>query len=410
MTVKVMTNIIVQKYGGTSVGTPERIQNVAKRIKSYHDKGQQIAVVVSAMGHTTDELVELAAKISSNPPKREMDMLLSTGEQISTALLAMALWEIGVPATSFTGSQIKLLTDGNFSNAKIKMIDRSKIDAALNDGKVAIIAGFQGIDEEENITTLGRGGSDTSAVAIAAVLGAKECEIYTDVDGVYTADPRIVPNAKKHAQITYEEMLELASLGAGVLHSRSVELGMNYDVIIHVRSSFNENRGTLVMSEDKIMEKLKVSGVTAKSDQARITIAEVPDKPGLAAGLFGELNSKHILVDMIVQSSPHNGINTISFTIPKKDVLQAKPILQGFSKAHNAREPEINESIAIVSAVGVGMKSHVGVAAGMFQALADNGINIEMISTSEIKISCVIPEDQAKIAINKIHDVFGLSA
>ncbi|ABJ75233.1 aspartate kinase [Leptospira borgpetersenii] len=404
-----MPNIIVQKYGGTSVGTPERIQNVARRIKSYHDKGQQIAVVVSAMGHTTDDLVELAAKISANPPKREMDMLLSTGEQISTALLAMALWEIGVPATSFTGSQIKLLTDGNFSNAKIKMIDRSRIDAALNEGKVAIIAGFQGIDEEENITTLGRGGSDTSAVAVAAVLGAKECEIYTDVDGVYTADPRIVPNAKKHTQITYEEMLELASLGAGVLHSRSVELGMNYDVVIHVRSSFNENQGTLVMSEDKIMEKLKVSGVTAKSDQARITIAEVPDKPGLAARLFGELNSKHILVDMIVQSSPHNGINTISFTISKKDVLQAKPILQGFSKTHNAKEPEINESIAIVSAVGVGMKSHVGVAAGMFQALADNGINIEMISTSEIKISCVIPEDQAKIAINKIHDVFGLS-
>lgn len=249
-----MANIIVQKYGGTSVGTPERIQNVAKRIKSYHDKGQQVAVIVSAMGHTTDELVDLAAKISSNPPKREMDMLLSTGEQISTALLAMALWEIGVPATSFTGSQIKLLTDGNFSNAKIKMIDRSRIDSALNEGKVVIIAGFQGIDAEENITTLGRGGSDTSAVAVAAILGAKECEIYTDVDGVYTADPRVVPSAKKHKQITYEEMLELASLGAGVLHSRSVELGMNYDVVIHVRSSFNDNIGTLVVSEDKIME------------------------------------------------------------------------------------------------------------------------------------------------------------
>ncbi|WP_000352896.1 aspartate kinase, partial [Leptospira interrogans] len=356
------------------------------------------------------ELVDLAAKISSNPPKREMDMLLSTGEQISTALLAMALWEIGVPATSFTGSQIKLLTDGNFSNAKIKMIDRSRIDSALNEGKVVIIAGFQGIDAEENITTLGRGGSDTSAVAVAAILGAKECEIYTDVDGVYTADPRVVPSAKKHKQITYEEMLELASLGAGVLHSRSVELGMNYDVVIHVRSSFNDNIGTLVVSEDKIMEKLKVSGVTAKNDQARITIAGVPDKPGLAAGLFGELSSKHILVDMIVQSSPHNGINTISFTIPKKDVHEAKPILEGFSKSHNAKEPEINENIAIVSAVGVGMKSHVGVAAGMFKALADNGINIEMISTSEIKISCVIAESQAKIAVNKIHDVFGLSS
>lgn len=404
-----MANIIVQKYGGTSVGSPDRIRNVAGRIKRYHEEGNHVVVVVSAMGHTTDELVDLADKITKNPPKREMDMLLSTGEQVSISLLAMALWDVGVPAKSFTGSQIKMITDGNFSNAKIQGVDRSRIDAALNEGNVVIVAGFQGIDQNENITTLGRGGSDTSAVALAAVLGAKECEIYTDVDGVYTADPRVVPQASKHSQITYEEMLELASLGAGVLHSRSVELGMNYDVVIHVRSSFNNNPGTLVVNEDKIMEKLKVSGVTAKNDQARITIADVPDKPGLAAVLFGDLSSKDILVDVIVQSSPYNGRNTISFTVPKKDLVQALPILESFSNSQGAKKPEINEEISIVSAVGIGMKSHVGVAAQMFKALAEKEINIEMISTSEIKISCVIPRIHAETAVNKIHETFGLS-
>lgn len=404
-----MANIIVQKFGGTSVGTPERIQNVAKRIKRYRDQGNHVVVVVSAMGHTTDELVDLAEKITKNPPKREMDMLLSTGEQVSIALLAMALWEAGVPAKSFTGSQVRMITDGNYSNAKIQTVDRSRIDSALNQGNVVIVAGFQGIDEDDNITTLGRGGSDTSAVALAAVLGAKECEIYTDVDGVYTADPRVVPKASKHNQITYEEMLELASLGAGVLHSRSVELGMTYDVVIHVRSSFNDNPGTLVVNEDKIMEKLTVSGVTAKNDQARITISDVPDKPGLAAVLFGQLSSKDILVDVIVQSSPYNGRNTISFTIPKKDIAQALPILEAFSASEGTKKPEINEEISIVSAVGIGMKSHVGVAAQMFKALADKGINIEMISTSEIKISCVIPRTHSEIAVNQIHDTFGLS-
>ncbi|TGK02709.1 aspartate kinase [Leptospira langatensis] len=404
-----MANIIVQKYGGTSVGTPERIQNVARRIKRYHDQGNHVVVVVSAMGHTTDELVDLADKITKNPPKREMDMLLSTGEQVSISLLAMALWDIGVPAKSFTGSQVRMITDGNFSNAKIQSVDRDRIDRALNDNNVVIVAGFQGIDQDENITTLGRGGSDTSAVALAAVLGAKECEIYTDVDGVYTADPRVVPQASKHAQITYEEMLELASLGAGVLHSRSVELGMNYDVVIHVRSSFNDNPGTLVVNEEKIMEKLKVSGVTAKNDQARITIADVPDKPGLAAVLFGELSSKDILVDVIVQSSPYNGRNTISFTVPKKDLVQALPILESFSQSQGAKKPDINEEISIVSAVGIGMKSHVGVAAQMFQALAEKEINIEMISTSEIKISCVIQRSHAETAVNRIHETFGLS-
>jgi len=403
-----MSNIIVQKYGGTSVGSPEKIKNVANRIKSYHDKGSPVVVVVSAMGHTTDELIDLAEKVNPNASRREMDMLLSTGEQVSISLLAMALEAINVPAQSFTGSQVKIVTDGNFSNAKIKMIDRSKIDEALSKGRVVIVAGFQGIDKDENIVTLGRGGSDTSAVALAAVLGAKECEIYTDVDGVYTADPRVIPEAKKHNMVTYDEMLELASLGAGVLHSRSVELAMNYGVVIHVRSSFNQNTGTLVVSEEKLMEKIKVSGVTIKSEEARVTIPDVPDKPGIAADLFGKLSKADIIVDVIVQSSPHNGINTISFTIPRKSVSNAKSILEDFIKTNGTGKLDINENIAIVSAVGVGMKSHVGVAADMFKALADKSINIEMITTSEIKISCVIREDQAKTALKAIHETFGL--
>ncbi|MBE7412462.1 MAG: aspartate kinase [Leptospiraceae bacterium] len=403
-----MSNIIVQKYGGTSVGSPDKIKNVANRIKSYYDKGSSVVVVVSAMGHTTDELIELAEKINTNPSRREMDMLLSTGEQVSVSLLAIALEAIQIPSQSFTGSQLKIMTDGNFSNGKIKSIDRTKIDEAISKGKVVIVAGFQGIDKDENIVTLGRGGSDTSAVALAAVLGAKECEIYTDVDGVYTADPRIIPEAKKHNTITHDEMLELASLGAGVLHSRSVELAMNYGVTIHVRSSFNQSIGTLVVSEEKLMEKIKVSGVTIKSEEARVTIPDVPDKPGIAAELFGKLSKADILVDVIVQSSPHNGINTISFTIPRKAVSTAKPILEDFIKTHGTGKIDINEKIAIVSAVGVGMKSHVGVAADMFKALADKSINIEMITTSEIKISCVIREDQAKIAVKAIHDTFGL--
>jgi len=400
------SRIVVQKYGGTSVGDTTKICNVAKRIKKYHDQGESVVVVVSAMGHTTDELIALSEKISQNPPRREMDMLLSTGEQVSIALLAIALNEIGVPAQSFTGSQVKIMTDGNFSNAKIEMIDRRRIDEAFQQGKVAIVAGFQGIDKDENIVTLGRGGSDTSAVALAAALGADECEIYTDVDGVYTADPRKIPQAKMHSQITYEEMLELASLGAGVLHSRSVELAMNYNVVIHVRSSFHERPGTLVMSEEKIMEKMKVSGVTSKSDQARVTIPDVKDKPGIAGELFSQLAKKNVIVDVIVQSAPRNGINTISFTIAKKDISEARPIIDGYAKEHGNGTAELDENISIVSAVGVGMKSHVGVAATMFQALASKSINIEMISTSEIKISCVIRQNQAEEAVKILHEAF----
>jgi aspartate kinase len=401
-----MTNLVVQKYGGTSVGNTDKIKNVANRIKSYYEKGSKVVVVVSAMGHTTDELVLLAEKLSSNPNKREMDMLLSTGEQVSIALLAIALEAIGVSAQSFTGSQIKIITDGNFSNAKIEMIDRTRIDEALSQNKVVIVAGFQGIDKNENITTLGRGGSDTSAVALAATLGAKECEIYTDVDGVYSADPNKVQGAKKHERITYDEMLELASLGAGVLHSRSVEFAKNYGVTIHVRSSYNQNQGTLVVSEDKLVENIRVSGVTIKNEEARVTLPDVPDKPGIAAELFGALSEKDIIVDVIVQSSPSNGKNTISFTIPRKSLPIAEPILKKFSETNKTGNLDINDKIAIVSAVGVGMKSHVGVAATMFKALADNQINIEMISTSEIKISCVIKEEEAKKALSEIHKAF----
>ena len=401
-----MPRIIVQKYGGTSVGTTDKIKNVANRIKTYHDRGDQVVVVVSAMGHTTDELIELAEKINPDPPRREMDMLLSTGEQVSVSLLAMALQAIGVPAKSFTGSQVRLMTDGNFSNAKIEMIDRTRIDEAFAINQVAIVAGFQGIDKDDNITTLGRGGSDTSAVAIAATLGASECEIYTDVDGVFTADPNKVNGAKMHQRITYDEMLELASLGAGVLHSRSVELAKNYDVVIHVRSSFKEVPGTLVVSEEKLMEHIRVSGVTIKNEEARITIPDVPDKPGIAAELFGALATADVIVDVIVQSSPSNGKNTISFTVSRKSMKDALPILEKFVQVNKTGTLELNDKIAIISAVGVGMKSHVGVAAQMFKALADNNINIEMITTSEIKISCVIPESEGKNALRAVHDVF----
>jgi aspartate kinase len=403
-----MAKTIVQKYGGTSVGDTTKIKNVANRIKTYFDNGDNVAVVVSAMGHTTDILVDLAEQITDNPPKRELDMLLSTGEQVSVSLLAMALESIGVPAKSFTGFQIKMMTDGNHSNAKIDSIDRTRIDHAFSERKVAIIAGFQGIDKDENITTLGRGGSDTTAVAIAAALGADECEIYTDVNGVYTTDPNKVPEAKMLDQITYEEMLELASLGAGVLHSRSVELAMNYGVTIHVRSSFHREPGTLVVSEDKIMEKMKVSGVTVKNDQARVTIPDVKDQPGIAAELFTALSAKDIIVDVIVQSSPRDGVNTISFTISKKDVPTTKLVIEDLKKKLSSGALEIDDDIAILSAVGVGMKSHVGVAAQMFQALATEGVNILMISTSEIKISCVIPQSKSKQGVQAVHSAFGL--
>ncbi len=402
--------LIVQKFGGTSVGDTDRIKNVANRIKGYYEQGHRLIVVVSAMGHTTDELIDMAMKLNSNPPRREMDMLLSTGEQISMALMAMALEAIEVPAISFTGGQLQIMTDGTHSNARIRGLDTTRLDEAFAQKKVCIVAGFQGVNENQEIMTLGRGGSDTTAVALAVAVKADECEIYTDVDGVYTTDPNKVPKAKKLKQICYEEMLELASMGAGVLHNRSVELASKFGIVVHVRSSFNHNPGTLVVPEEKIMdmEKVLVRGVSLKSDQARVAALDIPDRPGLAAGLFEKLATASINVDMIVQSSGHDGKNTISFTVPSSDLASARGILEKFLSELGGGRIAVEENIAIVSAVGVGMKSHSGVAATMFQALAKENINIEMISTSEIKISVVVQKDQAKRALQAAHTAFGL--
>lgn len=401
-------NLIVLKFGGTSVGDTSRIKAVAERLKGYHDRGKQLVVVVSAMGKSTDTLLHLAGEIAQKPADRELDMLLSTGEQVSIALLAMALHEIGIPAVSFTGSQVKIVTDGKFSRARIEKIHTQLLDKALAKNSVCIVAGFQGVDLEDNITTLGRGGSDTTAVALAAALGASECEIYTDVDGVYTTDPNKVPEAQKLSVISYEEMLELASMGAGVLHSRSVEFAKKYGVKLHVRSSFNFNSGTLVVPEEQIMEKLLVTGVTLKKDESRISLTDVPDRPGIAAELFQALAESHINVDMIVQSTGQNKVNTISFTILEKDTQKATQKLEAVIESWGSGTMSVDNDISIVSAVGVGMKSHEGIAAKMFSAFAENGINIEMISTSEIKISCVIARQEGQKALQLLHKVFEL--
>ncbi len=398
--------LIVQKYGGTSVGTVERIKAVAARIKRYVENGYSVVVVVSAMGKTTDQLIDIAKQITKNPDKREMDMLLSTGEQVSIALLAMALHEIGIDAISYTGSQVKVLTDGNFSNARIQSIATDRIKKSLEENKVVIVAGFQGIDEDENITTLGRGGSDTSAVALATVLGTRDCEIYTDVDGVFTADPRVVPTTKKLKEISYEEMLELARLGAGVLHSRSVEFAKKYNIRIHVRSSFNDNEGTIVMPREEMMEKFVISGVTSKDDEAKITIRDIPDRPGVASMLFGELGKQKVYVNMIVQSTGKDGKASISFTVLKNDLDKALKICESLKDKLGASSIEYKENIAIVSAVGVGMLSSWGVAGRMFDVLSKHNINIEMISTSEIGISCVIDAMYSELAVKAIHKEF----
>jgi len=398
--------LIVQKYGGTSVGTVERIKSVASRIKRYVENGYSVVVVVSAMGKTTDQLIDLAKQITQNPDKREMDMLLSTGEQVSIALLAMALHDSGINAISYTGSQVKLITDGNFSNARIQSISTERIKKSLEESKVVIVAGFQGIDQEENITTLGRGGSDTSAVALATVLGTRDCEIYTDVDGVFTADPRIVPNTKKLNEISYEEMLELARLGAGVLHSRSVEFAKKYTIRLHVRSSFNDDRGTIVMPREEMMEKFVISGVTSKDDEAKITIRDIPDRPGVASMLFGELGKQKVYVNMIVQSTGKDGKASISFTVLKNDLKKALEICKGLQATMGATGIDYKENIAIVSAVGVGMLSSWGVAGRIFDVLFKHNINIEMISTSEIGISCVIDSMYTELAVKAIHKEF----
>ncbi|MCP4137660.1 MAG: aspartate kinase [bacterium] len=398
--------IKVQKYGGTSVGTTDKIKAVARRIKGNVDRGYSVVVVVSAMGKTTDALVEMAGEITAEPSKREMDMLLSTGEQVTISLLAMALHEIGEDAISYTGSQVKVLTDSNHSNARIESISTEKILESLKKNHVVIVAGFQGIDSDNNITTLGRGGSDTSAVALAAVLGTRDCEIYTDVDGVYTADPRLVRHAKKLNEISYEEMLELSRLGAGVLHSRSVEFAKKYNIKLHVRSSFKEDEGTIVMPREEMVEKFVISGVTSKMDEAKITLRDVPNNPGTAARVFDLLGESKIYVNMIVQSTGRGEKASIAFTVLKSDLTRALELCEGLKDELKASDLEWKEDIAIVSAVGVGMLSSYGVAGKMFRVLSEHGVNIEMIATSEIGISCVIDSMYAELAAKAIHKAF----
>ncbi|MDD5060464.1 MAG: aspartate kinase [Candidatus Omnitrophica bacterium] len=401
--------LVVQKYGGSSVANVERIQKVAERVSSYSKKGYQLVVVVSALGDTTDELVELADKINPEPSEREMDMLLSTGEQISVALLAMALHKLGAKAISFTGAQVGIITDTSHTRARIIKINADKIKEALKKKNIVIVAGFQGVTLNQDITTLGRGGSDLTAVALAKELKADSCEIYTDVEGIYTTDPRIEPKAKKIKAITYDEMLEMASLGAQVMQARSIEVAKKFDVPLHVRSSFSANTGTMILKEVKKMEDVVVSGITLNKNEAKITLCSVPDKPGAAAKLFKELALAGVSVDMIVQNVSHTRQTDISFTTTKADSAKASKIAKKVAKQIAAGDALIDEDISRVSIVGVGMKSHHGVAAKMFSILADNDINIEMISTSDISISCIIKKKNSEIAVKQLHEAFGLA-
>lgn len=401
--------LVVQKYGGSSVANVERIQRVAKRVVGYQKKGYQLVVVVSALGDTTDELVELADKINSDPPEREMDMLLSTGEQISVALLAMAIHKLGAQAISFTGAQVGIITDTSHTRARIIKINADKIKEELKKGKIVIVAGFQGVTLNQDITTLGRGGSDLTAVALAKELAAGSCEIYTDVEGIYTTDPRIEPKAKKIKEITYDEMLEMASLGAQVMQARSIEVAKKFNVPLHVRSSFSTKTGTMIIKEVKIMEEVVVSGITLNKNQAKITLCGVPDKPGVAVRLFQDLAVAGVSVDMIVQNVSHTRLTDISFTIAKADSAKASKITKAVAKKIGSNDVLLDEDIARVSIVGVGMKSHHGVAAKMFGIMSDNNINIEMISTSDISISCIIKKKFAETAVKKLHEEFGLN-
>ena len=401
--------LIVQKYGGTSVGTIERIRNVARRAIKTKEQGHSVIVVVSAMAGETDRLIGLAQQITDLPDEREYDVLVSTGEQVSVALLAITLHSMGNSAVSFLGHQIKIQTDSAFSKARILNIDSERIMNSLDHGTIVIVAGFQGVDEDNNITTLGRGGSDTTAVAVAAALNADVCEIYTDVDGVYTTDPNICSDARKLEKISYDEMLEMASLGAKVLQIRSVELAKKYNVAIHVRSSFSDNTGTIVTKEDEEMEKVMVSGVTYNQNEAKITILRVPDKPGVASKIFTPITEANINVDMIIQNTSTDGYADLTFTVPKADFKKALGIVQKTAKELNAVDVLSDPNIAKVSIVGAGMRSHAGVASKMFTVLANVGVNIMMISTSEIKISCVIDAKFTELAVRVLHETFELS-
>ncbi|MCP9446753.1 MAG: aspartate kinase [Nitrospira sp.] len=400
--------LIVQKYGGTSVGSVERIHRVADRVARAREEGHRVVVVLSAMSGETDRLIKLAYEVTPNPDERELDMLLSTGERVTIALLAMELRGRGINARSYTGRQVGILTDSAHTKARIARVSADRIREALKEGVVPVVAGFQGINEKSDVTTLGRGGSDLSAVALAAALKADRCIIFTDVDGVYTADPNIVPAARRIDKISYEEMLEMASLGAKVLQTRSVEFAAKFNVPVEVNSSFKEGRGTLVTKEDPDMEAVAVAGVTGDRNQAKVTIIGVPDKPGIAARIFGPVAQANINVDMIIQNISQATLTDLSFTIPRADLRKAEPIIQAVAKDIEAKSVSITEAIAKVSLVGVGMRSHSGVAARMFDVLSREGINIMMISTSEIKISCVIEEKYLELAMRSLHAAFGL--
>jgi aspartate kinase len=400
--------LIVQKYGGTSVGTIERIRRVADRVEQAAKGGNQVVVVLSAMSGETDRLLKLAHEITAIPDERELDMLLSTGERVTIALLAMDLRGRGLDARSFTGRQVGIMTDSAHTKARITRVTAERIRESLAKGVIPVVAGFQGINEQSDVTTLGRGGSDLTAVALAGALKADRCVIFTDVDGVYTTDPNIVPSARRIDKISYEEMLEMASLGAKVLQSRSVEFAAKFNVPLEVNSSFKEGKGTLVTREDEDMEAVAVSGVTGDRNQAKITVVGVPDKPGIAAALLGPVAKANILVDMIIQNVSHASLTDFSFTIPRVDVKRAMPIIQDVAKDIGAKSVSVTEAIAKVSLVGVGMRSHSGVAAKMFEVLSREGVNIMMISTSEIKISCVIDEKYLELAMRALHAAFGL--
>jgi len=403
--------LIVQKFGGTSVGSIDRIRNVARRCLATAAQGHQVVVIVSAMSGETNRLLKLAHEVTTLPEAREMDVIASTGEQVSAALTALAIQQEGGKARSLLGHQVKILTDGAFTKARIKTIEGSKIFSTLRKGMIAVVAGFQGVDEDGDITTLGRGGSDTTGVAVAAAIGADACEIFTDVDGVYTTDPSICSSARKIPKISYEEMLELASLGAKVLQIRSVEIAMKYNVPIHVRSSFSDAEGTWVTKEDKSLEDVVVTGVAYDKNEARVAITGVEDKPGIVAELFGAIAEKNISVDMIIQSPAASGDNRtdVAFTVLKTDLARAKPFIEEVSRTLGARAVRYDEDIVKVSIVGLGMRSHAGVAAKMFRILAQEGINISAISTSEIKISCLVADKYTELAVRALHQEFGLS-
>ncbi|HNV57992.1 MAG TPA: aspartate kinase [Smithellaceae bacterium] len=400
--------LVVQKFGGTSVANVEKIKNVAGKAIREKQAGHDVIVVLSAMAGETNRLIDLAYSAAENPDEREYDSLISTGEQVTISLLSIVLNDMGYRARSFLGFQIKILTDQAHQKARISMIDTETIRKELKKGAIVVVAGFQGVDEENNITTLGRGGSDTSAVALAAALKADRCDIYTDVDGVYTTDPNICAKARRLQRISYDEMLEMAMTGAKVLQPRSVEMAKKYNVPVYVKSTFSDEGGTLVTKEDKEMEREVLSGITYDRDQAKITVVHIPDRPGIAANLFLPLSERHISVDMIIQNASSQGFTDLTFTVAKKDMKTAQKIVEATAKEIGAKKVEVDDDVAKVSIIGVGMLSHSGVAAKMFKTMADEGINIMMISTSEIKISCVIQRKYTELAVMVLHDAFQL--